>query len=127
MYSDHFPILLVDGRVRGGRRPFRFENMWLKENGFLDKIKEWWEFFEFLGSLSFVLDSKLKALKNKLKVWNQGSFGDISFRKSSLLNELASLDFLDERELLDERGKARKLEVLGDLDHLIELEQNSWR
>lgn len=72
-----------------------------------------------------MLDSKLKALKNKLKVWNQESFGDISFRKSFLLSKLASLDSLDEGELLDKKGKERKLEVLGDLDHLIELEEIS--
>ena len=35
--SDHFPIFLNCGRIIGGKRPFRFENMWLKAEGFVDK------------------------------------------------------------------------------------------
>jgi endonuclease/exonuclease/phosphatase family metal-dependent hydrolase len=26
--SDHFPIVLVSGDCKGGRKPFKFENMW---------------------------------------------------------------------------------------------------
>ena len=31
---DHFPILLEGGGLRRGPSPFRFENMWLKVEGF---------------------------------------------------------------------------------------------
>lgn len=61
-----------------------------------------------------MLDSKLKALKKKLKLWNQEIFGDLSLRKSSLLSELASFDSLDEGVILDEAGKERKFEVMGN-------------
>ena len=37
--SDHFPILLESGSHRRGRIPFHFENMLLKAEGFLDKVK----------------------------------------------------------------------------------------
>ena len=33
LISDHFPILLECGNLHGGKKPFRFENMWLKEIG----------------------------------------------------------------------------------------------
>ena len=36
---DHFPILLESGSHQRGRIPFCFENMWLKAEGFLDKVK----------------------------------------------------------------------------------------
>jgi hypothetical protein len=39
--SDHFPIVLVSGGQKGGRKPFKFENMWLKEEGFVDRVKGW--------------------------------------------------------------------------------------
>ena len=41
--SDHCLIALEGdrGMVRGPS-PFRFENMWLKEEGFKMRIKEWW-------------------------------------------------------------------------------------
>jgi hypothetical protein len=40
--SDHFPLLLECGDSRGGRKYFKFENMWLKYEGFVDKVKSWW-------------------------------------------------------------------------------------
>lgn len=38
LVSDHFPILLDGGELRG-TLPFRFENMWLKEEGFKELLK----------------------------------------------------------------------------------------
>ena len=40
--SDHFPIMLEGGGLRRGPSPFRFENMWLKVDGFKDLIRGWW-------------------------------------------------------------------------------------
>jgi endonuclease/exonuclease/phosphatase family metal-dependent hydrolase len=37
--SDHFPILLDTGEVSRGRRSFKFENMWLKVDGFVALVK----------------------------------------------------------------------------------------
>ena len=39
--SDHYPILLEVGSMLRGKIPFRFENMWLKTEGFMDKIHSW--------------------------------------------------------------------------------------
>lgn len=65
---DHFPILLESGRFGGGNKPFRFENMWLKEVGFVERVRLWWNSYVFSGSPSFVLDPKLKALKKDLMI-----------------------------------------------------------
>ena len=40
---DHAPILMDGGGIRNGKNPFRFENMWLKAEGFKDLIRCWWE------------------------------------------------------------------------------------
>ena len=29
--------------------PFRFENMWLKVEGFMDKVRHWWNGYQFIG------------------------------------------------------------------------------
>ncbi|RVX09598.1 hypothetical protein CK203_012463 [Vitis vinifera] len=39
---DHFPVLLDGGGMRRGPSPFRFENMWLKVEGFKDLLKLKW-------------------------------------------------------------------------------------
>ena len=38
-----------------GRCAFKFENMWLRAKGFLERVKHWWEGYSFLGSPSFIL------------------------------------------------------------------------
>ena len=40
--SDHFPVMLECGSIPRGRRPFRFENMRLKADGFLERVRGWW-------------------------------------------------------------------------------------
>jgi hypothetical protein len=37
--SDHFPILLDYGGIQGGKRSFKFKNMWLKANCFVDRVR----------------------------------------------------------------------------------------
>lgn len=68
LYFDYFPIFLESARLGSGKKPFRFENMWLKEKGFMDMVRERWRSYVFMGSPRFVLSHKLKSLKQDLKV-----------------------------------------------------------
>ena len=70
--SDHCPLLLEAGVVWRGQSAFKFENMWLKVKGFVDRVKQWWDGYSFAGSPSFILAQKLKALKADLKKMEQG-------------------------------------------------------
>ena len=76
--SNHFLVMLNCGYMERGRSPFRFENMWLKADDFVDRVKRWWESYNFNGSPSFILAHKLKALKLDLQRWNADEFGDIN-------------------------------------------------
>ena len=75
--SNHFPIVLEDGSFQRGSMPFRFENMWLKGEGFVDRIRSWWDSYQFHGAPSFILANKLKLLKNYLKRWNAKVFDHV--------------------------------------------------
>ena len=55
--------------------------MWLKAKGFVERVQQWWNGYCFVGSHSFILAQKLKALKVDLKKWNREEFGDLAFRK----------------------------------------------
>ena len=79
--SDHFPILLEGGGMKRKPSFFRFENMWLEEEGFKDQMKMWWGSLNFIGTFNFVLDAKLRALKDILKTWNKEVFGLIETKK----------------------------------------------
>ena len=66
--SDHFPILLQTRPTFVAKRPFKFENIWLEVDGFVDFVKSVWHDSNVNGSSSFVLAKKLNFLKSKLKV-----------------------------------------------------------
>ena len=70
--------------------------MWLKVEGFVEKVQQWWHGYCFMGSPSFVLAQRLKTLKEDLKRWNKEEFGNLAFRKKSLLTKLLSLDAKEE-------------------------------
>ena len=70
--------------------------MWLKVEGFVDRVQQWWNGYNFVGLLGFILAQKLKALKADLKKWNREEFGDLAFRKKNLLTELMDLDAREE-------------------------------
>ena len=75
-----------------GKSPFRFENMWLKTEGFVDKVQSWWNRHSFVGTPSFVLAKKLKALKKDIVQGNHREFGNEECQKKQLLEELKKLD-----------------------------------
>jgi hypothetical protein len=127
LLSDHFPIRLDCGRLDGGKSPFRFENMWLKVEGFVDRVRGWWVLYSFPGSPSHILASKLKALKMDLKKWNINEFGNIHFKYQKLLHSLHELESLGERRVLSEVEKNERLRLISDLETNIYLEEICWR
>ena len=52
---EHFPILLWVWEVSRGRRPFKFENMWLQADSFGDLVKSVWDELDVTGPSSFIL------------------------------------------------------------------------
>ena len=80
-----------------------------------------------MGSTSFILAQKLKALKADLKKWNREVFGDLAFRKKNLLTELMGLDDREESVGLSNEVQIRRIQLKGDIEHLASLEEISWR
>ena len=78
---NHFSIMLEGGCIQKGRCPFRLKNMWLKADGFVEKVHNWRGSYQFVGSYSFVLANKLKILKGDLKKWNEEEFGHVTLKK----------------------------------------------
>ena len=125
--SDHCPLLLEAVVVRRSRSAFKFENMWLKAKGFIDRVKQWWEGYSFEGFPSFILAQKLKALKVDLKKWNRLEFGDLAFKKKNKLTELMGLDAREELVGLSNEDQIWRLQLKGDIKQLASLEEISLR
>ena len=125
--SDHCPVLLDSERINSGPMPFRFEIMWLKFDGFKDLLRGWWQSLHFSGSFSFVLASKVKALKGILRVWNKEVFGRVEVQKKEALSRISFWDDLEKERALslentEEREKARE-----EFKKWVDLEEVSWR
>ncbi|RVX14298.1 putative mitochondrial protein [Vitis vinifera] len=60
------------GGIKRGPVPFRFENMWLKVEGFKDLLRSWWQGMSVSGRASYRLTTKLKVIKQNLKGPDRG-------------------------------------------------------
>ncbi|KAG6644474.1 hypothetical protein CIPAW_08G057000 [Carya illinoinensis] len=125
--SDHFPLLLDCGGLHEGRRYFKFENMWLKTEEFLDKIRSWWSSYQISGFPNFVLAGKLKNLKNDLRIWNKEIFGNLNDQRENLFQELQRLEDKEVTGALTVNEKERKTVVVAELEKITLMEEISWR
>ena len=66
--------------------------MWLKMDGFVDRVYSWWNRHSFSGTPSYVFAKKLKALKEDIIQCNCREFGNVSRQKKELLGAIDSLD-----------------------------------
>lgn len=61
---------------------FKFEVMWLQNEGFLDKVKDWWQSYSIHSNPGFILMQKLKCLTKDITSWDKEVYGKIETRKS---------------------------------------------
>lgn len=81
--SDHFPLQLNLSSDNAPKKcPFKFENMWIRDDNFLNLLEKWWSSSIFSGSKMFIVASKLKLIKRKLLEWNRTNFGNIFDKKN---------------------------------------------
>ncbi|XP_058092497.1 uncharacterized protein LOC131238936 [Magnolia sinica] len=88
IHSDHAPLLLSLPRLlSGGPKPFRFQRMWTQHEEFLNVVKLAWNKVKSSHPVYNVL-SKLKQVKQDLKIWNKEVFGNI-FEQITLMEHRA--------------------------------------
>ncbi|XP_030939909.1 uncharacterized protein LOC115964800 [Quercus lobata] len=91
--SDHSPILVLpDGISLKSQCPWRFENIWLEEQGCHDTVKNAWKTISSEPPMPKVM-MNIDTCKTQLRVWSKNSFGSVCFRRNSIT------------ELRDSRGR----------------------
>ena len=124
--SDHFPIILEGGgSLTRGPTPFRFENMWIKEEGFKDLIRVWWQSLSSNGTKSFILSEKIKALKFKIKTWNREVFGKVEVSKKVALARVALWDDLEGQRSLNIEEQEERANAKADYKKWSIMEETS--
>ena len=69
----------------------------------------------------------LKALKEDIIQWNRQEFANVGWRKKELLGTLESLDAKEEVLGLTKTERNEKIVVKSQIEHLLSLEEISWR
>ena len=117
----------MGGGIRRGPIPFRFENMWLKVEGFKDLVHSWWQGIEVRGSASYKLASKMKEIKQKLKVWNREVFGKLDCNKSLALQQVEFWDRKESERILIVEETELKKEAKENYKKWVLIEETHWR
>lgn len=92
--------------------------MWLQVDGFVEKVKIWWDSYNFYGTPSYRLAKKLKALNGGFKKRNELEFGNVTIKRMKLWNVLNALDSKEERVSLSINEKCEKGEFAWKLRRL---------
>ncbi|KAF7824263.1 ribonuclease H [Senna tora] len=86
--SDHSPLVVNMYECIPYRpRPFRFEAMWLLDEACEKVVRDAW-LVNKRGSLAYILVSKCREVKSKLKEWNYAHFGHVQKQITNLNEEL---------------------------------------
>ena len=109
------------------KKSFKFENMWLKDEGFLEWVSSWWESYLFQRTQSFSLANKLKMLKSDLKRWNVEEFSNIGLRVQNLWKDFNVLEVIEDDRVLTTEESREKDRIRGELEKTTLLEEIYWR
>lgn len=101
--SDHTPLLVHSQNINWGPRPFRFQDCWLQHKGCLEIVKKAW-----LKSSDEPFMSRLKLIRNDLKVWNHEEFGDIEAHINRLEAEIKEWDEIANSRHLDQNEMEKR-------------------
>jgi hypothetical protein len=126
--SDHTPLLLDFGSpAHGGKNSsFSFELSWLKQEGFIDMVKNEWSSVQNESSPIESWQKKIRHLRQFLHGWARNISGEYKKEKERLLNIIDSLDIKAETFPLSE--PERSLKRASD-EHLAKLrrdEETKW-
>ena len=95
----------------------------------MERVNNWWDSYQFVGSHSFVLAQKLKAIKGDLKKKKgmRRNLGMSFCKKNLLMADLRELEVVEDSRPLSVEEKSKKELTIVGLDKLILLEEISWR
>ncbi|KAJ9558860.1 LOW QUALITY PROTEIN: hypothetical protein OSB04_013474 [Centaurea solstitialis] len=90
--SDHLPLFLSEDLKDFGPKPFKFFNVWLKEESLERVVKEAWNNEIRSSDPDRILRDKLKQVKVKIKSWSIAHFGLLDEKIVEARNECTRLE-----------------------------------
>jgi exonuclease III len=126
--SDHTPLLLDFGSPAHGRKnaTFSFELSWLRQEGFIEMVKNEWRSVHHASSPMETWQLKIRHLRQFLRGWARNTSGDYKKEKERLLNIIDSLDIKAETSPLSDSERLLKKESDVRLAKLRRDEESKW-
>ncbi|XP_074559236.1 uncharacterized protein LOC141815220 [Curcuma longa] len=123
--SDHCPLLLSFPAFGLPKSSFRFQNMWIRHAGFLLTVRLNWA-LPCSGTGMQKLQIKLRRLKEHLKWWNAGVFGNIHEKVQVAESNfaLAEKNF-DANPSLENKVEMAKTQAV--LQKVLYMEEDFWK
>ncbi|GKV30538.1 hypothetical protein SLEP1_g39340 [Rubroshorea leprosula] len=125
--SDNCPILVKDEACNWGPKPFKFYNVWLLDPAFREMIEKQWDSFNIQGWGGFVLEEKMKLLKNSMKVWTRNHVQVVDKQIEEAKETIAKLDCKREVQQLSEEEGILKRDLMLTLWENIQTKEEMAR
>jgi len=125
--SDHYPLLLdLQITNQSFASNFKFLKMWTLHSDCKNIVSDTW-ITRIIGCPMYILTTKLKILKNKLKQWNKEVFGNIHNHVNEAGKNLADIQQqIDTNGHSDDLMNAEKLAQLK-LDDALNKQEVFWK
>ncbi|KAK9048985.1 hypothetical protein SSX86_032048, partial [Deinandra increscens subsp. villosa] len=109
LWSDHCPVLLKSIGVDFGPRPFKCFNSWLLIDGFELIVQNAAAMPTGNDRPDKKFLSKLKNIKEAIKLWNHNRLDSNARRQASLQSEIDALELQAESRVLSDSEKSNRL------------------
>ncbi|RVW12490.1 putative mitochondrial protein [Vitis vinifera] len=91
------------------------------------RLDSWWQGIDVRGSASYKLATKMKEIKQKLKVWNREVFGKLESNKSAALQQVEFWDREENDRILTMEESELKKEAKENYKKWVIMEETHWR
>lgn len=124
VFYDHKPIIIhPDGIQARSRRPWRFEQVWLKDEMCHSAVESTWSPAIFSPFPMTVIEGNTVQCQSKLRLWSKTSFGNIN----RALIEKKNLVKKAEEEVVKGGNIDRLLMLKVELRDLLSSEEKLWQ
>lgn len=119
--SDHGAIIVrLTPDHTSGPKPFHFQSMWVERPDCRPIIKNAWN-PRPVGSPSYVLSKKLKRVKEKLRIWNKDTIGNLHLKIKDLKDKLNVHQKIPDYDIEVENALQKQVE------EAVHLQEHLWR
>ncbi|XP_050253672.1 uncharacterized protein LOC126699744 [Quercus robur] len=121
--SDHKPILIcLNGIPKIRQKPWRFEHMWMGEEGCKDVVEEAWV-HETTGHAMARVEGKIGRCQSKLTWWSRLAIGNIT---RQLKEKKVQLRKAEDAAIVG-KSMSRVFRLKREINDLLSKEEKMWR